>query len=216
MVEDLLKIIDGYCPLAEKDAGEFATAEIGPMHFTVSHYDAKDFGKVSVMSCEGMNGLMKMDTVMVGPRNVDAPFLSYDFIDAMGNVTLIIELYDLMIGEYPMSGLDHFKDDLSGCEDYVTEPHWYDSLHLPQTVMKKGGTDKKDILEDAARRYFSEYMEAAVKAPACDPSEKNGKISEYCEDLLENGGPAVNNWLATFGKEKTATFLRTVLFDTAD
>lgn len=216
MIDDLLKIIGGYFPLEKRDAGEYASLKVGPMRFTVSHYDAKGFGKVSVMSCRGMMGLMKMDTVMVGPRELDAPFLSHDFIDAMGKETLILELYDLTLNGYPMPELDRFAGELENYGEYAPGPHWYDSLLLPQTIRKKGVKKDKGAFENAAARYFEAYMEKASAAPACDPAEKNGKVSAYCEGLLNNGGPAVDQFIKQFGKEKTGDFLRKVLFDTED
>ncbi len=216
MTEELIRIIGKQVPLKEKDCGEFSAMKVGPMYFKVRRFEAEGFGRVSVMEARGLLGLMKMDTIVVGPRNTDAPFLSYDFISAMGKLTLMLELYDSTIHGCPMDGLDRYREELKDCEDHVSAPQWYDPILLPQTVRKEGSRKEKALFEDVTRRYFADYMELAKAAPACDPEEKNGKISEYVEGLLANGGPAVNQFKKQFGPEKTGEVLRKVLFGTEE
>ena len=216
MTDKLLQIIGKHCKLAKRDAGEFSSMKVGPMKFSVSGYDAGGFGYVSVMEARGLFGLMKMDTVIIGPREKDAPLLSYDYIDAMGKQTLVLELYNCVIDGCPMPELDGFREELEDMEDYVPGSSWYEHLLLPQTLRKKGGKKDAARFADAAERYLETYMEKAGSAPSCDPAEKNQKISEYVEGLLSNGGPAVNQFLKAFGPEKTGEFLRKVLFGTED
>ena len=214
MTEELLKIIGKHVSLEEKDCGDYSAMKVGPMYFKVRRFDAEGFGKVSVMEARGLMGLMKMDTVVVGPRTTDAPFLSYDFVNAMGKLTLILEVNNSTIHGCPMDGLDRFREELKDCEDYVPAPEWYDPLLLPQTVKKKGSRKEKALFGDVTRRFFDAYMELAKAAPACDPEEKNRAISGYVENLLANGGPAVNQFKKQFGPEKTGEFIRKVLFGT--
>ena len=214
MTGRLLEIISKHHKLTKRDTGGFSSMKVGPMKFTVSSYDAEGFGYVSVMEAKGLFGLMKMDTVIIGPREKDAPLLSYDYINAMGKQTLILELYNCVVNEFPMPELDRFKEELKDCEDYVPGSNWYEYLLLPQTLRKKGGRKDAARLSKAAEEYFEAYLTKSATAPACDVNEKNGKIAEYCEGLLANGGPAVNQFMKQFGPEKTGEFLRKVLFGT--
>jgi len=51
-----------------------------------------------------------------------------------------------------------------------------------------------------------------VKCDHCDPERKKEKARAYSNGLLEHGGPAVNNFLKVWGKEKTEDFFGRVLF----
>jgi hypothetical protein len=69
------------------------------MTFTIRQFYAESLGNVSVMAAKGFFGLMQMDTFIVNPVEKDLPLFSYDRIHAMGNDTLILELYDTLLGE---------------------------------------------------------------------------------------------------------------------
>ena len=65
-------------------------------------------------------------------------------------------------------------------------------------------------------------METAVFSPTifdilntckpCDRTEKMKKNAEFTEGLLQNGGPAVNQFKKMIGEEKTEEFLRKYMF----
>ena len=97
MTDKLLSLIGQRFPLKERDAGEYKSLKVKGMKFTITPYEAEGLGHVSVMKASGMFGLMKMDTLIVNPKETDLPLLSYDRILAMGNDTLILELYDTML-----------------------------------------------------------------------------------------------------------------------
>ena len=109
MIEKLLKAIDSRFPLTEQDAGDFKQLKANGMKFSIRPYKAEGLGWVSVMTASGFFGLMKMDTLIVNPTEVDMPLLSYDRVHAMGNDTLIYELYDTMVGQPDLSALDKAK-----------------------------------------------------------------------------------------------------------
>ena len=54
------------------------------MRFFVKAYRADGLGHVSVMRAKGFFGLMKMDTLIIVPKEKDLPLYSYDRIYAMG------------------------------------------------------------------------------------------------------------------------------------
>ena len=94
MVEKIIEEIAKRSPLTEKSVGEFARFQARGMTFSCFAYAAEGLGHVSVMTAKGFFGLMKMDTLVICPEQKDLPLFSYDRIYAMGNDTLIMELYD--------------------------------------------------------------------------------------------------------------------------
>ena len=109
MITKLLNIIESKYPLKKLDAGEFSSLKANGMKFCISAYYAEGLGHVSVMTAKGFFGLMKMDTLIINPKEADLPLYSYDRIYAMGNDTLIVELYDTLVGRYEACGMNKVK-----------------------------------------------------------------------------------------------------------
>ena len=83
MTEKLLSMIAKRYALTELNIGDMAKLKANGMTFTIKAYKAKGLGHVSVMRAKGFFGLMKMDTLIVNPTDVDLPLYSYDRIYAM-------------------------------------------------------------------------------------------------------------------------------------
>ena len=212
MIEKLLKMIGEKYPLTEKDTDGFTQLKAKGMKFDVKAYGAEGLGHVSVMRAKGFFGLMKMDTLIVNPDAVDLPLYSYDRILAMGNDTLIAELYDTVLEPFDAAGLEKIKEKYADLPERDPGTHWYDSIRLAQSLSKKG--KKKDGRFDAlAEEHFSAYLDAPAGATA-DPAAKREKASVYVEGLLKNGGPSTDVFKKTIGVEKTAELFRKVLFGT--
>ena len=109
MTNKILELIKKNHALAPKSVGDFETFEAKGMTFKCSVYNAEGLGHVSVMRAKGFFGLMKMDTVIINPKDRDLPLLSYDRVYAAGNDTFIVELYDTMASAPDMSALDEAK-----------------------------------------------------------------------------------------------------------
>lgn len=212
MTDKLLKRIDALYPLKPVDPGEFRTMKVSGMHFTVTPYDAEGLGRVCVMDVNGMLGMMKMQTVIVNPFYVDAPLLSLDAISALGNETLMLEPFDTQLAaRFDDSAMQKIRDRYEAIPEKDPGQHWYDDLHLPSMVCKKGKKCRAEM-EKLVDEFTAAYLAEVQKMPACDPSEKRRKAGSYSEGLIEHGGPATDPFLKQFGKEKTARFFRTVLF----
>ena len=65
-------------------------------------------------------------------------------------------------------------------------------------------------VRDYAQRYFA----LLAGCPRCDETEKKKQNAVFADGLLQNGGPAVNQFRKMLGDEKTAEFLRTIMFRT--
>ena len=214
MIEKLLTAIEKKFPLAEEDAGDFKQLKANGMKFSIRAFRAEGLGWVSAMTASGFFGLMKMDTLIINPTDVDMPLLSYDRVHAMGNDTLIYELYDTLVGQPDLTALDKAKGRTNLLPDHDLGKHWYDDIKLPQSLSKKCKKVQTPAFNDGAYQYMLAFLNAAKSAPECDAATKREKASVYVEGLLSNGGPSTNVFKKSLGEEKTAELFRTVLFGT--
>ena len=214
MIEKLLALIGKNFPLTEQDVGDFQKLKANGMKFSIRAFKAEGLGWVSVMTASGFFGLMRMDTLIINPTEVDMPLLSHDRIYAMGNDTLIYELYDTLVGEPDISLLDKAKGRTNILPDHDLGKHWYDDIQLPQSFSKKAKKVQTPAFDDATHQYMVAFLEAAKAAPSCDAELKREKASAYVEGLLTYGGPCTDVFKKSIGAEKTAQFFRYILFGT--
>ncbi len=213
MTERLLSLLGEKHPLAACDAGEFSGLKANGMTFTVEAYEAGGLGHVSVMRASGFLGLMKMDTLIVNPTKADLPLYSYDRILAMGNDTLIAELYDTTAGGFASGELDGVLAGAAGLPDRDPGTHWYDSIRLPQSISKKGRKPEREAFDRLAEAHFAAWL-GAERGPLTDPEAKRAKTEAYVEGLLTRGGPSTDVFRKALGQEKTERLFRSVLFGT--
>ena len=217
MTNKILDLIKQKHVLTSKDVGEFKTFKAKGMTFVCDAYNAEGLGHISVMRAKGFFGLMKMDTLVIAPENKDLPLLSYDRIVAMGNDTLIIELYDTMSDKKAdLTLMRSIKNKFSLLPERFTageEPkHWYDGIRLPETTSKKGKKAHKKAFDAYAAEYVYSYL--SLKADACEVAEKKRLTNLYVDGLLTQGGPATDVFKKEFGFVKTADILKKVHFGT--
>ena len=213
MTDKLLRVMEEKYSLSELDIKEFSSLKAGGMNFSIHAYNAEGFGHVSVMRAKGFFGLMQMDTLMVVPKNKDLPLYSYDRIYAMGNDTLIAELYDTLTEKADLSSLDEVKKKYIHLKERDPGEHWYDSIKFGQSLSKKCKKTETAELDSLAFDHFCAYLDL----PSSDVSDilKKQKLSEhYVDGLLEQGGPSTDVFKKSLGAEKTAQLFRYVLFGT--
>lgn len=214
MVTKLLSAIDAKFPLTEVDAGELKHVKAMGMTFSIRAFRSAGLGSVSVMTATGFFGLMKMDTLIINPKELDMPLLSYDRIHAMGNDTLIYELYDTLVVKTDFPLLDEAKAHTVSLPDHKMKANWYDSIKLPQSFSKKGKKGVTPTFDKEAYRYMLAYLDTAGTASPCDLVVKKEKADFYVEGLLTNGGPCTDVFKKSIGDEKTAEVFRKYLFGT--
>ena len=213
MMQKLLdKIAENY-PLTELPVGDKANLKASGMKFQIRAFHAKGLGHVSVMSAKGFFGLMRMDTLIVNPTTVDLPLYSYDRIFAMGNDTLIVELYDTTLTPFHASVLSEVKDEFSHLPSRDPGTHWYDEIKLEESISLKGKKAHTHHFNELTEKHFNAYLACANK-PVSDENAKREKANVYVEGLLEKGGPSTDAFKKVLGKEATATLFRKVLFGT--
>ena len=209
----LIEKINAAHPMTKLDVGEYAEIKAPMMKFEISAYKAEGLGHVSVMSMSGMLGLMKMDTIIINPKDRDLPLLSYDRVYAAGNDTFIVELYDTMATPIEMTALGKVKSDAAALPANDLGEHWYDSIKLPESLSFKGKKNHEAEFDRVALAAMDAYL-AAEDNGELDASVKAEKSDLYVEGLLKNGGPSTSLFLKLFGLEKTTDLFRTVLFGT--
>ena len=213
MTGKLLKKIAEKYPLTEISVGEMSKLKASGMKFTVEAYEAEGLGHVSVMRASGFFGLMKMDTLIINPTSLDLPLYSYDRIFAMGNDTLIVELYDTLLKEGDFSSLEEVKSAYADLPERDPGEHWYDSIKLKESISKKGKKTHTAKLDELTEKHFDAYLGIAAEK-IFDEKSKRERASYYVEGLLEKGGPSTDVFKKSIGNEKTATLFRKYLFGT--
>ena len=217
MTNKILDLIKKHHALAPKSVGEFETFKAKGMTFNCETFEAEGLGHVSVMRAKGFFGLMKMDTLVIAPKKKDLPLLSYDRIYAMGNDTLIIELYDTM-GEKKaeLSSVRVIKEKFARLPERFAEgeepKHWYDDIRLPETTSKKGKKGNSGDFDAYTLEYIASFL--SLVADDCEVEEKVARTEVYASGLITQGGPATDVFKKEFGEEKTGDIIRRVLFGT--
>lgn len=214
MTERMLDVIGKHFPLAELPCGEYAKMKVSGMTFRIRRFHAEGLGPVSEMVASGFFGLMKMDTLIITPTEKDMPLFSYDRVHAVGNDTLIFELYNTLLGETDLSALEQVKEDAKYLPDHDLGTHWYDSIKLPVSLSKKGKKKDTPGFDATVIHYLAKYLETAQAAAVCEAVPKREKASVYVEGLLTNGGPSTDVFKKGIGEEKTAELFRKYLFAT--
>lgn len=214
MIRQMLDIIGKHYPLTECETGQYAALKVSGMNFTIRCFRAEGLGHVSAMVARGFFGLMKMDTLIINPTEVDMPLFSYDRVHAMGNDTLIYELYDTMLGKTELAALADVKKGAEALPDHDLGQHWYDSIKLPVSLSKKGKKAQTPDFDSTAVEYLTAFLTDAGTASACGAEPKREKASVYVEGLLKNGGPSTDVFKKGIGDEKTADLFRRILFGT--
>lgn len=205
----LIKIKVKY-PLTKLDVGEMQSLKARGMRFTISAYHAEGLGHVSVMSAVGFFGLMKMDTVIVNPTEIDLPLYSYDRIYAMGNDVLITELYDTLAGEWSDEELNAVKDKYADVAERDPGEHWYDGIKLSSSISKKGKKKQGERMDALAMDHLAVYLEKG--APVSNSGLKMEKAKSYVDGLIAQGGPSTDVFKKALGEEKTRELFYDVLF----
>ena len=207
LTNQMLSKIGEFFPLQVQNPDEVKRMKVSGMTFDISTYRVEGLGHVSGMIASGFFGLMKMDTLSITPMDVDMPLFSYDRVLAMGNDTLIFELYDTLLGEPDMSPVARVKEKYKDLPDHDLGEHWYDSIKLavslsinPNTIQRayrllefngwivtipgKGCfvCDNESQIEQEVERWYTAFDEATASLIAL------GVSREQMVERLKRGG----------------------------
>ena len=212
MTNKLLEMINSKYPITQVEVGDKKNLKANGMKFSIQAYKAKGLGHISVMRAQGFFGLMKMDTLIINPYEIDLPLYSYDRIYAAGNDTLIVELYDTLVGDYSQDLMEAVKANYTNLTERDPGEHWYDSIKLDASISKKGKKAQGDKFDELTLKHFEAYLsEGSVVA---DKAKKQQKASYYVDGLLSKGGPSTDVFKKALGNEETAKLFKDILFGT--
>ena len=214
MIRKMLRTVTARYHLNGITAGEFSKMKVSGMNFEIWAFHAEGLGHVSAMTATGFFGLMKMDTLIINPTERDLPLFSYDRVHALGNDTLIYELYDTLLEKADFARLEAVKARYANLPDHDLGQHWYDGIKLAVSLSKKGKKAHSAAFDSCTMDCLEAYLDSAENAPWCDPAGKKAKAAVYVEGLLEHGGPSTDVFKKGLGPEKTALLFRHVLFGT--
>ena len=214
-MKQIIDLIRKNFELKEQPSGEFSALKIGPMKFSIEHWDGGALGNVSYMAASGMMGLMKMETLIINPVKADLPLLSLDTVLAMGKLSVFAEIYDTTLGGFDQSACQTVKEALASYPDRPVSSNWYDDIRLSCSWGKKTGKKALQALEKGLADYVQAYLSVAEKAPELSAGlleQKRQKADAYINGLLEHGGPSTDVFVKHLGKEKTEKLFHEVLF----
>ena len=214
MIQKMLRAITAQYHLNAITIGEYSKLKVSGMNFDIWAFHAEGLGHVSAMVARGFFGLMKMDTLIINPTERDMPLFSYDRVHAMGNDTLIYELYDTILEKADLNRVEDVKTKYRQLPDHNLGEHWYDGIKLAVSLSKKGKKANTPDFDKCALEYLEAFLADAAEADYCEPAGKKEKASVYVEGLLTNGGPSTDVFKKGLGQEKTAELFRNVLFGT--
>ncbi len=206
-------------PLKQRDLGADAHLSGRGMTFDTEAYDVEGLGHFCIMRMHAFLGLMKMETVIIAPREVDAPLFNADWIRAFGRETQLVEIYDTQLQawpEEPQEALRRLRDRDADLEDYTSDSHWYDSILYDCAYQKK--CRSADRMNLTAQAYIDAFSAQLEEAPVCDPSQrpaKAAKVDAFAGKLLAGGGPAVNMFTKLFGPETAARIVQKHMYGKA-
>lgn len=80
--------------LVAKDVSPWQTFSGKGMKFRLQSFDWDGCACLSHLTMRAFLGTMHMETVICTPYAKDLPIFSYDFINALGRRTLLVEVYD--------------------------------------------------------------------------------------------------------------------------
>ena len=207
-----IKELAGACfRLTEQNIGDYANMKGKVSRFRTKVYDAEGAGRLCVMEMKAAAGLVRMETGVFSPTQLDGPIFSFDYIKATGNETLILELYDTTLSHPNFEQLTEVTGRYANLLNYDPGEHWYDSMRLPVSAYKKGRKIKKEAFA-MMRDYAAEYFRLLEECPVCDPEEKKQCNAAFASGLLVNGGPAVNSFREMMGDERTEEFISEYMF----
>ena len=210
MIEKIIDRIGYDYPLKERDLNEFKTFKAGSVNNECEAYEAKNMGNIFAMSSKAMLGLMKMETLVISPFDIDGPLFTLDIINGKN---VYIDLIDATLEKSysekrTLTVKDKYKEYLQNNQ----KAKWDDKFRLKSSMIAKFPDAKK--AEECAMEMIEAYLKMLDETHVCYSGDKKDKIREYTDELLENGGPATDVFLKQLGREKTERFFNEAMFST--
>lgn len=210
MIEKIIDRIGYEYPLKERNIDEFKTFKAGSMNNECEAYEAKNLGNIFAMRSRGMLGLMKMETLIVCPIDIDGPLFSLDIVN---NRSVYLELIDVMLEDsFSQDRLLAVKNSYQKYLSNDQKARWYDNIRLGSSF--SGKFPDVRTAEECLMNMTEAYLKALYLSHVSFSDDKKKKIKEYSDQLLKNGGPSTDYFIKHLGKEKTERFFNEAMFAT--
>lgn len=209
----LKKLQDKY-EVREVDLKDNALLKKSGLKFALRSYEVKDIGHFFIMDMTGMLGAMKMETVVLATMEKNLPLVNIDYVNAMGKETMMAEYYDTDHSGLPegyYEKLDAIRLADSDIEDTPLGEIWYSEYLLPCSYRKEG----KKLTErfvSAGSRHIDLLMQMLEDAPEAQREEMMKKSLSFAQRLLDEGGPAINQFVKLFGRERTEKIVKECMY----
>ena len=82
---------------------------------------------------------------------------------------------------------------------------------MSPTLAKKGKKLTPEYRK-LTNEFFRGYLDIVSKAVPCDRATKQAKVRDYTNGLLNNGGPATDQFRKLFGEEATVELFTKYIF----
>ena len=213
MIDNLLDLINSYYPLKELDIGEYKSFDLNGMNIHCGCYSS-ELGNIAYI--KGGSAMMHLDTLIISPIYKDTYLYSYDRVKAFGSDNILTELYDVLIDKDNNDLSDKLNTLLEDYKDIPNVEHtsnWYDSILLDVSINKKGSVELSNRFDTLAYDYLKEYLDNSSKTIECDQTKKKELIKQYCDNLLNNGGPSTDVFIKSKGKQFCEGLFHKVLFN---
>lgn len=213
MIDNLLDLINSYYPLKELDIGEYKSFDLNGMNINCGCYSS-ELGNIAYI--KGGSAMMHLDTLIISPIYKDTYLYSYDRVKAFGSDNILTELYDVLIDKDNNDLSDKLNTLLEDYKDIPNVEHtsnWYDSILLDVSINKKGSVELSNRFDTLAYDYLKEYLDNSSKTIECDQTKKKELIKQYCDNLLNNGGPSTDVFIKSKGKQFCEGLFHKVLFN---
>ena len=202
--DSVLAALERNHELKQEDLGSDARLSARGMTFETESWEIAGVGHLCVMRMRAFFGLMRMETVVIAPTEVDVPLFNLDWVKAFGAETQIAELYDTQLQPWPNECHEAFEFARAQYADLpdapAGDPRWYDDI-LYHCSFHKKGKGMAERMSRAAQDYLTIYTELLAAAPACDSAAKEAKVRAFAERLFAEGGPAVDQVTKLFGEQ---------------
>ena len=214
---DPLEALGRFGAIEPRNMGEMAEIRQSGMKFDLASYRLEGVGYFSTIRTKAMLGLMKMESLILTPLEVDMPLMSYDVMHLPGRDLVLLEMYDTQItpadrgDTEAFAGLLEVKKRYAHLPERETPPGCSAEMLLPPSIGKMGrGLLKKT--GSMATEWLEAYLALLSEAPKCDREEKRQATKRYTDRLFSEGGMAVDRFKKMLGEEAAVKLLGEYIF----
>lgn len=207
------KLISNEFDLEKVDMHDLKSIDTTLYKITNETYHIKGIGNLMIMNMKSVFNLMTMKTIVITPQYKDLSLINIDTIDILNRYAGLIEMYESCIEKCDLKDLEKLNEKYKYLKDYKRKEKWYDKIRLNAGVSKLG--NKKQII-DMCNEYLDVYLDILKHAKDCEYSLKQKSNSNYVDQLLEKGGPAIDNFRKIIGRDKCDTLVKKYMFNTIE